>query len=128
MPWRQGVDDLRLCPMTVNSNPVAMDDVRRRMADNLRRIRKERGLSQERLALEAGVDRTMLSKIERRIANPSIETLLKLSNRLAVDLRDLLSPEPKPQIHADGERYRPDRASGFAASPIVVHEPRRNLR
>jgi transcriptional regulator with XRE-family HTH domain len=113
--------------MKVSVNLLSMDDVRVRMADNLRRLRKERGLSQELLALEAGVDRTMLSKIERRIANPSIETLLKLANRLAVDLRDLLAPIGRAGATLDGERYRVDR-QGFPSSPIIVHQSRRSLR
>lgn len=49
------------------------------------------GLSQERLALEAGVDRTMLSKIERRLSNPSLETLVKLALPLGLDVSDLLA-------------------------------------
>lgn len=113
--------------MKATANPLSIDDVRARMADNLRTLRKERGLSQERLALEAGVDRTMLSKIERRIANPSIETLLKLANRLAVDLRELLAPSLRAGTALDGERYRVDRP-GFPGSPIIVHQSRRNLR
>gem|GEM_PF-6977953 len=39
----------------------------------------------------AGVDRTVVSKIERAVTNPSIEILLKLSNQLDVDLNDLFA-------------------------------------
>jgi transcriptional regulator with XRE-family HTH domain len=49
------------------------------------------GIAQERLALDAGVDRTVVSKIERAVANPSIEILLKLANQLDVDLNDLFA-------------------------------------
>ena len=52
---------------------------------NLRTIRLSKGIAQERLALDAGVDRTVVSKIERAVANPSIEILLKLDNQLDVD-------------------------------------------
>ena len=58
---------------------------------NLKATRAERGLAQERLALDAGVDRTVVSKIERAVTNPSIEILLKLSNQLDVDLNDLFA-------------------------------------
>jgi transcriptional regulator with XRE-family HTH domain len=50
-----------------------------------------RGIAQERLALDAGVDRTVVSKIERAVTNPSIEILLKLANQLDVDLNDLFA-------------------------------------
>lgn len=113
--------------MKATADLISMDEVGVRMAENLRRLRKERGLSQELLALEAGVDRTMLSKIERRIANPSIETLLKLSNRLAVDLRELIAPILRAGPHLDGERYRSER-QGFANPSGGVHASRRNLR
>ena len=48
-------------------------------------------LSQERCAWEAGIDRTMMSKIERAKTNPSLETLLKLANYLNVSVADLLT-------------------------------------
>lgn len=100
---------------------VSMDEIRVRLASNLRRLRAERGISQERLALEAGVDRTMLSKIERRISNPSIETLLKLANRLHVDLVALVA--------ARADLYHQERvaAQHDGDSPEggvrVIHEP-----
>lgn len=54
-----------------------------------------RPISQERCALEAGIDRTMMSKIERAKTNPSLETLLKLANYLNVTVADLLTEPPK---------------------------------
>ncbi len=63
------------------------------LASNIKRIRHERGLAQERLALEAGVDRTLVSKIERVVANPSLEVLVKLATALRVPTQALLSEE-----------------------------------
>jgi transcriptional regulator with XRE-family HTH domain len=63
------------------------------LALNIKRIRLERGLAQERLALEAGVDRTLVSKIERVVANPSLEVLVKLATALQVSTQTLLSEE-----------------------------------
>jgi transcriptional regulator with XRE-family HTH domain len=57
---------------------------------NIKQFRKAKGLAQERLALEAGVDRTLVSKIERVIANPSLEIMYKLANCLDVTVIDLL--------------------------------------
>uniref|UniRef100_UPI0040478A2F helix-turn-helix domain-containing protein n=1 Tax=Polynucleobacter sp. TaxID=2029855 RepID=UPI0040478A2F len=48
------------------------------------------GLSQEKLAFLAGIDRTYMSEIERELANPSIEVLLKISNALDLSPQDLL--------------------------------------
>ncbi len=59
------------------------------LAFNIKRIRLERGLAQERLALEAGVDRTLVSKIERLVANPSLEILVTLATALSVPVDSL---------------------------------------
>lgn len=67
-----------------------LDDIREKLSDNIKRIRRERGLAQERLGLEAGVDRTVVSKIERKLANPSLEVLIRLANTLDVPVSDLL--------------------------------------
>ncbi|MCU1496037.1 MAG: putative transcription regulator protein [Acidimicrobiaceae bacterium] len=56
---------------------------------NLLRLRKASGYSQERLALDAEIDRTYVSQIERGIANPSVLVLKKISDCLGVALSDL---------------------------------------
>jgi transcriptional regulator with XRE-family HTH domain len=50
----------------------------------LREQRTSRGFSQEDLALTANVDRTFVSQMERGIRQPSITTLIKLSNALGL--------------------------------------------
>ena len=64
------------------------------LAMNIKAIRLKSGFAQEKLALEAGVDRTLVSKIERQIANPTLEILVKLSLTLKVPITSLLS-DPK---------------------------------
>lgn len=65
-------------------------DVRERLGHNVRQFRRERGLSQEGLALEAGLDRTYVSGIERGVRNPSIAIVAKLAVALRVRPADLL--------------------------------------
>ena len=60
------------------------------LSTNLKRIRKSKSLAQERLAFEAGVDRTVVSKIERQVANPSLEILVRLAVTLDVSVTELL--------------------------------------
>lgn len=71
----------------------SLDHLRTCLAGNVKHYRLIKGMSQERTALEAGVDRTMLSKIERGITNPSLGTLLKLANYLDVTVSALLREE-----------------------------------
>jgi transcriptional regulator with XRE-family HTH domain len=62
------------------------------LSENVRVLRGSQGLSQEQLAFEASVDRTLVSKIERTIANPTLEVLTKLAVVLGVPVARLLKP------------------------------------
>ena len=61
------------------------------LSENIKSLRREQGLAQERLGLESGVDRTLVSKIERQIANPSLEILSKIAAHLQVTVTELLT-------------------------------------
>lgn len=54
-----------------------------------------RGITQENLAVDAGVDRTAISGIERTDYNPSIDLLEKLAEALEVDVLELLAVLPE---------------------------------
>jgi transcriptional regulator with XRE-family HTH domain len=58
-------------------------------AANLRRIRQERGLSQERLAHAADLNMTHVAKIERTEREPGVRTIAKLCVALGVSAADL---------------------------------------
>jgi transcriptional regulator with XRE-family HTH domain len=58
----------------------------------VRAIRNRRGLSQESLALECGLDRTYISGIERGTRNPSLTNILKLAAALEVHPAELFDP------------------------------------
>lgn len=71
------------------------------VAWNMRRLRVAKGISQERLANVAVVDRTYVSRLERKMENPSIGILDKIAEALGVHVSELLrepdtSEEPKP--------------------------------
>lgn len=64
------------------------------LAWNLRRLRSEKGISQERLAADTGVDRAYVSEIEREQGNATVDLLDRLASALDVDLMNLfLIPE-----------------------------------
>ncbi len=77
-------------------------DGRALVAWNLRRIRVKRGLSQERLAFDAGVDRSYVGGLERQEQNPTVDILDRLAKTLAVPISELFvapargSSPPKP--------------------------------
>lgn len=67
-----------------------MDDIRARLAKNLRRLRKEKDLSQEQFAFEAQIHRTYISDLERGARNPTIIIVEKLAIALGVTASELL--------------------------------------
>jgi transcriptional regulator with XRE-family HTH domain len=58
-------------------------------AANLRRLREERGLSQERLAHNADLNTTHVAKIERTEREPGVRTVAKLARSLGVPVGEL---------------------------------------
>lgn len=60
-------------------------DLRQQFATNLKRIRHQRGVSQEGLANEAGLDRAYLSRVERAVTYVGLEIVGKLAEALEVD-------------------------------------------
>ena len=66
-------------------------NVRQRLAQNLRRLREQKGWSQERFAFEADIHRTYVSDIERCARNPTITVVEKLARPLGVTVSELLA-------------------------------------
>ena len=70
-------------------------DMRRLVGRNVRRLRLERGLTQERFAEMSGFAQQYLSDLERGQRNPTIVTLYEIAVALKV--------EPSVLIEDDGE-------------------------
>ena len=64
--------------------------IREEFARNLRTLRHARGLSQEALAYEAGIDRTYISALERGVYSATIDMVAKIAVVLEVDPAILL--------------------------------------
>ena len=60
-------------------------------ASRMREVRLRRGMTQEELAHEAGLDRTYVSSCERRLRNPSLISVEKIANALDVPAGELLA-------------------------------------
>lgn len=65
-------------------------DIRTRLGQNVRRLREEKGWSQEDYADRAGIHRTYVSDIERGRRNPTITVVEKLAGPLGVEAGRLL--------------------------------------
>lgn len=72
----------------------AMPDPLDVFAANLRRLRLQRGLSQERLAHSADLNMTHVAKIERSEREPGVRTVSKLAKALDVSVAELFDGLP----------------------------------
>ena len=64
-------------------------DIRKRIGWNLRRLRKERDISQEDFATDSGFDRGYISGVERGVRNISVLVLARIAEALGVDVVEL---------------------------------------
>lgn len=117
---------------------AAPADVNRRIAERVRALRAERGLTLEALAQASGVSRSMISLIERGESSPTAVVLERLATALGVVLAGLfnapISAEPPRPLSRRSEQpeWR-DPGSGYvrrnisppgAAQPVQLVEVR----
>jgi transcriptional regulator with XRE-family HTH domain len=78
------------------------------VARNIRRLRVAKGLSQEVLAVDAAIDRTYVSRLERGLENPTVAVLERLAIALSVKIEEFFKTfragEPPPPPLKGGRR------------------------
>lgn len=67
-------------------------DWRAIVGGNVRRLRLDRGLTQEQLAFEAKIDLTYVGGIERAVRNPSLLVMVRVADALGVPPAELFRP------------------------------------
>lgn len=86
-----------------------MDDQKQQImtatAERIRYLRKQRDISQEELALRAGINTVYYGQIERGQKCPTVDTLYKISTALEIPLHSLLRFEPFPQTPGESDAY-----------------------
>lgn len=68
------------------------------LGENIRALRKERGVSQEELATAIGMKHPRISELERNLGNPTLATLTKIADFFGVSEAFLLSPRKFSKI------------------------------
>lgn len=71
-------------------------DIDRLVAENIRRFRLQKGLSQELLSFEADLNRSYIGALERGEKSPTVRTLNMIAEALGVTLVDLVTRPSKP--------------------------------
>lgn len=103
-----------------------MDEINTLVAERLRRLRHNAGMSLEDLATRSGVSRAMLSQIETLKTNPTVAVLWKISRGLGVPFSELLGQEPAPTAQVSRSRdarflYSADKT--FRSRPLLANVP-----
>lgn len=68
-------------------------EVYMRIGERIKRLRQDKGMSQQTLADECDIESPNLSRIENGNTNPTVKSLWKISNALGVKLKDLVDVE-----------------------------------
>ena len=69
-----------------------MDYLSHNVSENLKKIRKAKGMSLDQVSEQTGVSKSMLAQIERGTANPSLGVLGKITSGLRIEFQRLIDP------------------------------------
>ena len=86
------------------------------VAQNIRRLRVAQALSQEMLAVDAGIDRTYVSRLERGLENPTVTVLEKLARAFSSNIEELLRA---PRAGETSERAFSGRRAKQKEKPVA---------
>jgi len=73
------------------------------IGSRVKQQRQVRGWTLDQLAETAGVSRRMVANVEQGEANPSVRTLLRLSDALGIGLPALVAPAPSAAAARRGQ-------------------------
>lgn len=95
--------------MPIPKLPKPVPEVRAKdiLAVNLRKFRTERGLTQEALAYDAGMDRSAVGHFERGERNVTLSTLDRLAEALGVTPFQLVNQERPAELPSATPAYLP---------------------
>jgi transcriptional regulator with XRE-family HTH domain len=101
------------------TTPNTADDIRQRLAANLREQRLRLNISQETLADLAGLHRTYVSQVERTVTNVSLDNIVRLAQALNLDAHVLLLPRDTDAGSSGG---KPSQAGGKRPRPGPIKQ------
>jgi transcriptional regulator with XRE-family HTH domain len=104
---------------------TALDDqLGRNLALNLKYLRSQRGVTQARLAKQAGLPRSTLATLELGDGNPTLAVLARLSLALQVSIEEILSsPRAQSQVFPKGSLPISKRSGGKAWVAKLLPDP-----
>ncbi len=79
-----------LCYTATRDIVVYMQSESKKLGDNLKRLRTEKGISQGDIARELDVSRSFISNIENGKTNPTLSTITKIAKAVGVSTGELM--------------------------------------
>jgi len=67
-----------------------VDNSAKKLGNNMKKLRLEKGMSQGDICRKLGVDRSYISNVESGKKNPTLSTITKLAKALGVSVGELL--------------------------------------
>jgi transcriptional regulator with XRE-family HTH domain len=97
-----------------------MTDINRNLADNIRRLREARNMSQQQIATISGIPRPTWASLETGTANPTLAVLNKAASALNVSIEELVgSPRSEFRFIA-AENVSERKRQGARLRPLVA--------
>ncbi len=105
------------------------DNLNQIIAFNLKRFRKERELSLDKVSEVTGVSKSMLGQIERGESSPSVATLWKISTGLKISFTALMTAVKQEAEIINNRAVTPltNETDAFRLYPVFPFEPGRNF-
>ena len=96
-----------------------MPDIKRNLADNIRRLREARKLSQQQLANLSGIPRPTWASLETGSANPTLSVLNKAANAFNISIEELIGPPRSEFEYIPADKVRQRKRQGAVVRPLV---------
>ena len=97
-----------------------MSKINRNLADNIRRLRESRNLSQQQLANMSGIPRPTWASLETGSANPTLAVLSKAANALNGSIEELVGPPRSEFQFIAAANVRERRRQDAKVRPLVA--------
>jgi transcriptional regulator with XRE-family HTH domain len=97
-----------------------MSEIKRNLANNIRRLRESRNQSQQQLANMSGIPRPTWASLETGSANPTLTVLSKAANALNVSIEELVGPARSEFQFISASKVRERRRQDARVRPLVA--------
>ncbi len=97
-----------------------MTDINRNLADNIRRLREARKLSQQQIAKLSGIPRPTWASLETGTANPTLAVLNKAANALNISIEELVGPPRSEFKFIPAAKVRERKRQGAKVRPLIA--------